>query len=99
MASLVLDAADHTIFQNNTDLDLTNYQGYDKAPDIYYLSIAYLSTFRNWADPFAERAARVLWYYRLLGVMLFELTEARALLIIFPNTFECSFMWLSTRRS
>ncbi|MDH4280432.1 MAG: hypothetical protein OEW83_20400, partial [Acidimicrobiia bacterium] len=35
LSALVLDAADQTIFQNNTDLDLTNYQGYDKALDIY----------------------------------------------------------------
>ena len=92
VAALVLDAADQTIFQNNTDLDLTNYQGYDKALDIYYLSIAYLSTFRNWADPFAARTAQFLWYYRLVGVVLFELTQARALLIIFPNTFEYFFI-------
>ena len=91
-AALVLDAADQTIFQNNTNLDLTNYQGYDKALDIYYLSIAYLSTFRNWNDPFAARTAQVLWYYRLLGVVLFELTHTRALLIIFPNTFEYFFI-------
>jgi hypothetical protein len=92
LAALVLDAADQTIFQNNTDLDLTNYQGYDKALDVYYLAIAYLSTFRNWADPFAARTAQFLWYYRLLGVMLFELFHARALLIIFPNTFEYFFI-------
>ena len=92
VASLVLDAADQTIFQNNTNLDLTNYQGYDKALDVYYLAIAYLSTFRNWTDPFAARTAQFLWYYRLLGVMLFELTQARALLIIFPNTFEYFFI-------
>ncbi len=92
LACLVLDAADQTIFQNNTDLDLTNYQGYDKALDIYYLSIGYLSTFRNWADPFAARTAQVLWYYRLVGVVVFELTQARAVLIIFPNTFEYFFI-------
>ena len=92
IACLVLDAADQTIFQNNTNLDLTNYQGYDKALDIYYLSIAYLSTFRNWADPFAAGIAQLLWYYRLLGVVLFELTHVRALLIIFPNTFEYFFI-------
>ena len=51
MACLVIDAADQTIFQNHTDLDLTGYQGYDKALDVYYLAIAYLSTFRNWARP------------------------------------------------
>ena len=92
LAALVLDAADQTIFQNNTDLDLTNYQGYDKALDVYYLAIAYLSTFRNWTDPFAARTAQFLWYYRLLGVMLFELFHVRALLIIFPNTFEYFFI-------
>jgi hypothetical protein len=92
LASLVIDAADQTIFQNNTDLDLTGYQGYDKALDIYYLTIAYLSTLRNWTDPFAFGVARFLWYYRLVGVLLFELFDVRALLIIFPNTFEYFFI-------
>lgn len=92
VAALVIDAADQTIFQNNTDLDLTGYQGYDKALDVYYLAIAYLSTFRNWADPFAARVAQVLWYYRLVGVVAFELTQVRALLLVFPNTFEYFFI-------
>jgi hypothetical protein len=92
LASLVIDAADQTIFQNNTDLNLTGYQGYDKALDIYYLTIAYLSTLRNWTDPFAFGVARFLWYYRLVGVLLFELFDVRALLIIFPNTFEYFFI-------
>ena len=92
LACLVIDAADQTIFQNNTDLDLTGYQGYDKALDIYYLTIAYLSTLRNWTDAFAFGVARFLWYYRLVGVLLFELLDVRALLIIFPNTFEYFFI-------
>ena len=92
LAALVIDAADQTIFQNNTDLDLTGYQGYDKALDIYYLTIAYLSTMRNWTDPFAFGVARFLWYYRLVGVLLFELFDVRALLIVFPNTFEYFFI-------
>ncbi|MFW2383561.1 MAG: hypothetical protein ACN4GZ_17540 [Acidimicrobiales bacterium] len=92
LGALVIDAADQTIFQNNTDLNLDGYQGYDKALDVYYLTIAYLSTIRNWADPFAFRVGQFLWYYRLLGVLLFELTGARALLIIFPNTFEYFFI-------
>ncbi|WP_051063317.1 hypothetical protein [Ilumatobacter nonamiensis] len=92
VAALVIDAADQTIFQNNTDLDLEGYQGYDKALDVYYLAIAYLSTFRNWADPFAARVAQFLWYYRLVGVVAFELTQERALLLVFPNTFEYFFI-------
>ena len=92
LAALVIDAADQTIFQNNTDLNLDGYQGYDKALDVYYLAIAYLSTFRNWADPFAARVAQALWYYRLVGVVAFELSGERALLLIFPNTFEYFFI-------
>lgn len=92
VACLVIDAADQTIFQNRTDLDLTHYQGYDKALDVYYLSMAYLSTFRNWTDPFAARTAQFLWYYRLVGVVAFELSQVRALLLIFPNTFEYFFI-------
>jgi len=47
---------------------------------------------RNWTDPFAFGVARFLWYYRLVGVLLFELFDVRALLIIFPNTFEYFFI-------
>ncbi|MGB5759120.1 MAG: hypothetical protein WBM50_19570 [Acidimicrobiales bacterium] len=92
LASLVIDAADQTIFQAFTDLNLDGYQGYDKALDVYYLTVAYLSTIRNWAEPFAFRVAQFLWYYRLTGVLLFELTGARAVLIMFPNTFEYFFI-------
>jgi len=90
--SLVLDAADQTIFQQTTDLDLGNYQSYDKALDIYYLAIAYLSTIRNWKDPFAFGIAQFLWYYRLVGVVMFELTQERWVLLVFPNTFEYFFI-------
>ena len=105
LVCLVLDAADQTIFQQYTDLNLDGYQGYDKALDIFYLAIAYLSTVRNWFDPIAYGAARFLWYYRLVGVVLFELLDNRAILLIFPNTFEYFFiayeavrcMWDPTR--
>jgi hypothetical protein len=89
---LVVDAVDQTIFQTFTDLDLEGYQTYDKALDIFYLTIAYTAALRNWTNGFALEAARFLWYYRLVGVVLFELTQWRALLFIFPNTFEYFFI-------
>ena len=92
LVCLVVDAADQSILQNHTDLSLENYQGYDKALDIYYLSVAYLSTIRNWTDDFAQRVAAFLWYYRLVGVVAFELTDLRWLLLVFPNTFEYFFI-------
>ena len=47
LTALVLDGVDQTIFQT-LGYDPPGYQGYDKAMDVYYLSIAYLSTLRNW---------------------------------------------------
>jgi hypothetical protein len=102
IVALVVDAADQTIFQRFTDLDLEGYQSYDKALDIYYLTIAYVSTLRNWALGPAADVARFLWYYRLVGVVLFEFTEARWLLLVFPNTFEYYFIAIEaykTRRN
>lgn len=92
LAALVLDAADQTIFQQFTDRELTGYQTYDKALDVYYLAVAYISTMRNWGGGFAFRTAQFLWYYRLVGVLLFESTQARWLLLVFPNTFEYFFI-------
>jgi hypothetical protein len=93
VASLVLDGIDQTIFQQCTSLPLDGYQGYDKALDIYYLTIAYISTLCNWANRFAFQVSRFLFYWRLAGVALFELTQLRWLLLIFPNTFEYFFIF------
>jgi hypothetical protein len=91
LAALVIDGVDQTIFQTFTSLDLSGYQSYDKALDVYYLSIAYTATLRNWTHLPAFDVSRFLFYYRLIGVVLFELTQVRALLLVFPNTFEYFF--------
>jgi hypothetical protein len=98
LAALVLDAADQTIFQQFPGLDLEGYQGYDKALDIYYLTIAYIATLRNWENLFAFQVSRFLFYWRLAGVALFELTQLRALLLVFPNTFEYFFIFYEAYR-
>jgi hypothetical protein len=98
LASLILDGIDQTLFQQFTNLSLEGYQGYDKALDIYYLAIAYISTLRNWAHPFAFQISRFLFYWRLVGVALFELTQLRVLLLIFPNTFEYFFIFYEVCR-
>ena len=95
IACLIIDAADQTIFQKFTDLELTGYQSYDKALDIYYLSVAYLSTYRNWTNQVAFQISQFLFYYRMFGLVLFETTQIRAILFIFPNTFEYFFIFIS----
>jgi hypothetical protein len=91
VACLVLDAADQTIFQA-FGYDPPGYQSYDKAMDVYYLAIAYVATMRNWESVAAFAVGRFLYFYRLVGVLLFELLQVRALLLLFPNTFEYFFI-------
>src|SRR4051812_10301863 len=98
LGSLVLDAADQSIFQW-FGYDPPGYQGYDKAMDVYYLAIAYISTLRNWASEPAFQVSRFLYFYRLVGVTAFELTQWRPLLLIFPNTFEYFFITYEGIRS
>ena len=91
VACLLLDAADQTIFQA-FGYDPPGYQNYDKAMDIFYLSIAYLAAMRNWDNLSAFAIARFLFYYRLAGAFLFEMTHERWVLLAFPNTFEYFFI-------
>ncbi len=91
VACLVVDAVDQTIFQT-FGFDPPGYQGYDKAMDVYYLAIAYLATLRNWTSMGAFEVGRLLYFYRLVGVVAFELSQVRLLLLIFPNTFEYFFI-------
>ena len=104
IAALTIDGIDQTIFQTQLTPafwnDIENgYQGYDKALDVYYLSLAYVATMRNWTNRTALAAAQFLWLYRLFGVTLFECVRDPAdpsswrwLLLVFPNTFEYFFI-------
>ncbi len=58
-----------------------------------------MSTMRNWTNRPACLMAKFLFYYRLVGDLLFELTGIRALLIIFPNTFEYFFIFYEAVRT
>jgi hypothetical protein len=95
LAAFLLDAVDNGLLGGLTGVDLSPhgpYQSWDKALDLYYLSIAYLSTLRNWTSGSAFRIGRFLFYYRLVGSVLFELLQSRAMLLVFPNTFEFFFI-------
>ncbi|MBU2669126.1 hypothetical protein KOI35_37000 [Actinoplanes bogorensis] len=98
VACLVLDGVDQTIFQS-FGYDPPGYQSYDKAMDVYYLAVAYLSTLRNWTNVAAFEISRFLFFYRLIGALLFELTGARWLLLVFPNVFEYFFIAYEAIRS
>jgi hypothetical protein len=95
IVALIVDAVDQTVLATWTDVDTGEngpYQSYDKALDIYYLTVAYLAAMRNWKSEGAFKVARFLFLYRLVGVTLFELSDERWVLFVFPNTFEYFFI-------
>lgn len=104
IAALVIDAIDQTVFTSVLSASewariANSYQGYDKALDVYYLTVAYTATLRNWTNIHAQRWAGGLWLYRLTGVAIFEILHTssapdswRWLLFVFPNTFEYFFI-------
>ena len=98
VACMILDSIDQSIFQQFPAIPLDGYQSYDKSLDIYYLAIIYLSTMRNWTNPYAFKMSFFLYYYRLVGVLVFELSQVRAVLFIFPNTFEYFFDFVEAVR-
>jgi hypothetical protein len=98
VVSLILDNIDYAIFTEFTNIPMERYQGFDKALDIYYLTIAYISTMRNWKNLYTFKLSKFLFYYRLFGATLFEMTQLRPLLMIFPNTFEYFFIFYEALR-
>src|SRR5829696_5300335 len=77
LGCLVLDGIDQSIFQA-FGFDPPGYQNYDKAMDLFYLSIAFLSALQNWTNTAAVAVLRFLFFYRMVGVMLFEITGERS---------------------
>ena len=64
-----------------------HYHQIDKVLDTYYLSFEFFIATR-WLNGFERLPALILFGFRMIGVVLFELTEHRIVLFIFPNLFE-----------
>ncbi len=64
-----------------------HYPQLDKLLDTYYLTLA-LVVALGWASAWARIPAMCLYVYRVVGVVLFEVTGTRWLLLVFPNLFE-----------
>ncbi len=64
-----------------------HYSEVDKLLDTYYLTLELFVAW-GWASAWAKWPAVVLFVDRVIGVVLFETTGARWLLLVFPNMFE-----------
>jgi hypothetical protein len=94
--AILVDLSD--LFQMNL-LDLggvRNYQRFDKILDQVYL-LTFLLTALRWPRV-PKRVAIGLYAYRQIGFVIFEITEARAILLLFPNVFEFWFLFVAAQR-
>lgn len=64
-----------------------HYHQIDKVLDTYYLGIEAWVAF-GWQNQFERLPSLFLFGFRIIGVVLFELTGQRIVLFLFPNMFE-----------
>lgn len=88
IAAMLLDGFDVVI------IDFLNLGGFgdhyhqiDKVLDTYYLGIEAIIAY-GWTNRYERLPALLLFGYRMIGVVLFELSERRIVLFLFPNMFE-----------
>src|SRR5256885_13601330 len=93
LIALVADFAD--LFLMDAIGGISDYQRLDKLSDLAYIA-TFLVVALRWSG--LERAvALVLFGYRMVGEVAFELTGERALLLLFPNVFEFWFVAVAAR--
>jgi hypothetical protein len=96
LASIVADTIDILIFQLAGFPSFIGYHELDKLLDMYYLTIEVIVV-QGW--PSLPRViASALFGYRLAGVSLFEVTDNRLMLFVFPNLFELFFLFYAYLR-
>lgn len=73
--------------------DWSGYQVWDKFMDVWFMVVATVYAHRYWQEAAAKKLLFLLFIYRLLGVLLFEIFAARPLLLVFPNLFDLFFVF------
>lgn len=90
LLAILIDLSD-LLLRDLLDLGgVPDYQGLDKWLDQVYMG-AFLVVALRWVGP-ARTVAIGLYVFRLVGFVAFEVTQERALLLLFPNVFEFWFI-------
>ena len=99
LLALVIDALDVVLVDTLANLlgqppeFGDQYAQIDKWLDLYYLALE-LIVVRRWPELRPKQAATILFGWRLIGVILFEITVFRPLLLVFPNLFENLYLYV-----
>ncbi|HIM59316.1 MAG TPA: hypothetical protein EYM41_01820 [Dehalococcoidia bacterium] len=95
LIAIVVDFSD-LFFMAVIDLGgLGDYQAFDKWIDLVYM-LGFLWVANRWSGP--ERTVAIgLFAFRMIGFVVFEITGARSVLLVFPNVFEFWFVFVAIR--
>jgi hypothetical protein len=74
-----------------------HYHQLDKVLDSYYLTIELIVSLR-WDERIARVTSVWLYVWRILGVVVFEVTKLRPVLFFAPNLFENFFLFIAATR-
>lgn len=91
LASLLVDYLDLDIVRLISAGSFPDYQAWDKALDLYYLSFEAWIVL-SWQGRRAKIIALSFFLYRVIGTVVFEVTGMGIFLVIFPNFFEIFFL-------
>jgi len=90
LIAIAVDLSD-LFLKNLLDLGgLKDYQRFDKIVDLVYM-FCFLIVTRRWRGP-AKTWSAWLFGFRMFGLVAFEFTEARWVLLVFANVFEFWFI-------
>lgn len=68
------------------------YQPLDKVLDLFYLSLeAFIAT--TFKNSLMKKTLLCLYAYRIIGIIIFEVTKSSVVLFIFPNIFEIIYIF------
>lgn len=99
LLSMAADASDVVLFDalggRSYGGDL--YHTVDKIFDMYYLSFMFYVSL-SWVEPLERRTSIALYGWRLLGIVLFEVTQVRQLIFLAPNIFENFYLLVTGAR-
>lgn len=95
--AILIDLSD-LFMMNLLDMGgVRNYQVFDKWLDQVYMLTFLVVAVWKW-DGLDRAIAVALYAFRMVGFVAFEVTDARGILIFFPNVFEFWFLFVAARR-
>ena len=92
IASVVADTLDVVIIAVFRSGMFEDYTSADKLLDTYMLAFAALVSLR-WHNRIARLASLALFGYRVMGVAILQVTDARWVLFLFPSVFDFFFVY------